>query len=157
MPVYKIEYNGKFDISNIDDSNLCILPEFIHIDNNSNPRVCYHQSYPMVLKLFKSKSIKVNLPYGQESIFLIQNNGIDWYGPTLLFSATILSQNPELLNVSLNIISSYLFEIFKGQKKDPNAKLKVIYKTKNKSFEINYEGSASGLNEISKIIGEINE
>ena len=44
----------------------------------------------------------------------LQQYSFEWFGPTLLVSTNLLSQDPNLLSVTLGVISNYLFDLFKG-------------------------------------------
>lgn len=81
-----------------------------------------------------------------------QQYGSEWFGPTLFLSASLLSQNPHILSVSLGFITNYLYDLFKGSK-EGNASLDVIFQQADGSCKkIHYSGPADGLSEVAEIV-----
>lgn len=82
----------------------------------------------------------------------LQQYGYEWFGPTLFVSAGLLSQNPNILSVTLGLITNYLYDLFKGSK-DGKASLDVIFQQADGSCkQIHYRGPAGGLSEVSEIV-----
>lgn len=82
----------------------------------------------------------------------LQQYGYEWFGPTLFVSAGLLSQNPNILSVTLGLITNYLYDLFKGSK-DGKASLDVIFQQADGSCkQIHYSGPAGGLSEVSEIV-----
>jgi len=85
-----------------------------------------------------------------------QNKHFDWIGPIIFISASILSQNPDIISITEGIISNYLTDLFKGSSYSANIKLSyIIEKTKDKEVKrFSYEGDVTGLDKLPKIIQE---
>lgn len=82
----------------------------------------------------------------------LQQYGFEWFGPTLFVSASILAQNPNVLSVTLGVISNYLYDLFKGIK-DGKASLDVIYQKADGSCkQVHYSGSPDGLSGVAEIV-----
>lgn len=64
----------------------------------------------------------------------------------------VISQNPNIVSFCLNIISNYVYDLFKGKNKDPSINCSFLYEDKQKKKKIEYEGPVSGLKEIEKIM-----
>ena len=76
-----------------------------------------------------------------------QENDATWVGPTLFFAAGALSENPQLLSVTYDVISNYLTDFFKGVVGNRTVRIQtVLEKTKTKKYaEFTYEGDPDGL------------
>jgi hypothetical protein len=85
---------------------------------------------------------------------LRDERAMDWVGPTLFVSGAMLSQNPMAVNFALNIMANYATDLFKGLRSDPNVKLSVVQTEQKgkKSREVHYEGPASGLPALAKVL-----
>lgn len=87
----------------------------------------------------------------------LQQYSFEWFGPTLLISANLLLQDPNLLSVTLGVISNYLFDLFKGAP-DGRASLDVILEQADGSCkQIHYRGPSDGLGEIAEIVKGLTE
>ncbi|MDT4857168.1 hypothetical protein FQZ97_915820 [compost metagenome] len=87
----------------------------------------------------------------------LQQYGFEWFGPTIFISAGFILQNPNILSVSLGLITNYLYDLFKGTK-DGKASLNVIFQKADGSCkEIRYSGSPEGLKSIADIVRELGE
>jgi len=85
----------------------------------------------------------------------IQQYSFEWFGPTLLISASYIIQNPNTLSIVLGLITNYLYDIFKGSKSG-TASFNLIYQRSDGSCkEIRYSGPPDGLNKIHEIIKTI--
>jgi len=82
----------------------------------------------------------------------LQQYGAEWFGPTLFISAGLLSHDPNLLSVTLGVITNYLYDLFKGAK-DGKASLDVIVQQPDGSCkQVHYNGHPSGLSEVAAIV-----
>lgn len=82
----------------------------------------------------------------------LQQYSFEWFGPTLFVSAGLLSQDPNILSVTLGVITNYLYDLFKGSR-EGKASLNVILQQADGSCkQIHYSGPADGLSEIAEIV-----
>jgi hypothetical protein len=82
----------------------------------------------------------------------LQQYSFEWFGPTLFVSAGLLSQDPNVLSVTLGVITNYLYDLFKGSK-EGKASLDVILQQADGSCkQIHYSGPADGLSEVAEIV-----
>ncbi|RAR63813.1 hypothetical protein C7401_10570 [Paraburkholderia unamae] len=82
----------------------------------------------------------------------MQRYSFEWFGPSLFVTAGLLSTDPNLLSVTLGIITNYLYDVFKGAKHG-KATLDVIFQKKDGSCKkIHYSGPPEGLGNIAEIV-----
>jgi len=107
----------------------CILPR--HFADANNAEKLEHESSALDLKiLFRQSKIPIavyspkeyQIPYRTE-------NDITWVGPLLFFSASALSQDPNLINLTFGVIGNYLTDFFKGWARPGRVKLSVVFET----------------------------
>jgi len=85
----------------------------------------------------------------------LQQYGFEWFGPTLFISAGLLSQDPNILSVTLGVITNYLYDLFKGAQ-DGKASLDVIFQQADGSCkEIHYSGPPDGLSKVADIVKDL--
>ena len=85
----------------------------------------------------------------------LEQYGSEWFGPTLLISAGLLSENPHVLAVTLGLITNYLYEWFRGSK-DNKATLDVVLQELDSSCKrVHYSGPVEGLADVDKVVKEL--
>ncbi|HEX7913906.1 MAG TPA: hypothetical protein VF534_38320 [Paraburkholderia sp.] len=85
----------------------------------------------------------------------LQQYSFEWFGPTLLISANLLLQDPNLLSVTLGVISNHLYDLFKGAT-DGKASLDVILEQADGSCkQIHYSGPADGLGKVGEMVKDL--
>ncbi len=85
----------------------------------------------------------------------LQQYSFEWFGPTLLISANLLLQDPNLLSVTLGVITNYLYDLFKGAT-DGKASLDVILEQADGSCkQIHYSGPPDGLGKVADIVRDL--
>ena len=80
-------------------------------------------------KLLNSEKIDTNIVgYNDES--KVQNHrAMSIVLPLIFISAAAIANNPELVTVTLNIVSNYLSEVFSGQEKNIETELSIAIET----------------------------
>ncbi|MBN3569212.1 hypothetical protein SB461_32205 [Burkholderia cenocepacia] len=85
----------------------------------------------------------------------LQQYGFEWFGPTLFISAGLLSQDPNVLSVTLGVVTNYLYDLFKGAK-EGKASLDVVVQLADGSCKsVHYSGPPDGLGKVAKIVEEL--
>ena len=86
-----------------------------------------------------------------------KTTAFEWIGPTLFVSASLLSQNPAVISVSLNVIANYLTDVLKGFGRERKAKFEIVVENaKSKTCKkISYEGDIAGIKELDEIVKEV--
>lgn len=91
------------------------------------------------------------LPKGERPRF-VHNKSHDW-AAFIFVSAALLSENPALVSLALNVIANYLTDSFKGL---PSKKIKLDIAVERKgnsvSKRLTYEGDVAGLKEIADTV-----
>ena len=153
MNIETSDFDFTYDISNKDLQNVLILPYGVDEEFKGKKETLYTESSISVLKKLKQNDVHVDFAVGSpaDSIY-IENRSIEWFGPTLFFSLSLLSQNPTIVSICINVLSSYIYDIFKGKSEDPNVKCSFVLEDNKKKRKINYEGPVSGLNKVEEIV-----
>lgn len=90
-----------------------------------------------------------------EDIVYVQNYSSDWFGPSILIPIAALIQNPNITSVVLGLITNYLYDAFKGSKKQ-TVKITIIKETKGGEFrKVSYDGPLQGMSELAEIVNDI--
>lgn len=107
-------------------------------------------------KVFRKNNIPAD-NLGSAPLKLRTRKYADWFGPTLFFSLTMLSENPTVVSLSLNVLSNYVTDFFKGSFGEKKARLEIYVETKRKKKikKISYTGSPEGIRELEKIIKDL--
>ena len=148
---YKLEDN--FKKLNLKLPNkISFFPENIETANNKEDFI-FTETIIELNKYFEIENLKLDLFGGDTELYRSRKNA-DIYLPTIFFSLTAISQNPELISVSLNIVSSFLYDALKGTigKKTAHIEFHFESKEKGKMKKIDYKGDAEGLKSLEKII-----
>ena len=132
-----------------------LLPISIEHPLEGQEYVVYPASTTSVLKLLKSNSIPARLAICEgKRIAYQENRSSDWFGPTVLITSALLSQHPYLVSAAINIISNYVYDIFKGKAPDPSTRCTFAYIGKGQKKMVYYDGPVSELSKIAKIVEE---
>jgi hypothetical protein len=88
-------------------------------------------------------------------LVVLAHHTLEWIGPVILFSAVAISHNPEIMPITLGVVSNYLADWFRDvPKKERTARLKMVQKTKEENYKIfDYDGRAENLGPIKDAIG----
>ncbi len=107
-----------------------------------------------LIKYADSQGIKVF--DGKEEDFkskYILTESIEWIGPIIFISSTFLAQSPEGVSIALNLISSYLFEFFRGDRSQVKCEFElIVQKTETEFKSLKYKGEKLSSEDIQGII-----
>ena len=137
--------------------HIVLLPR--NFDTALSKKELVHESAtPTVRVLWRQNGI-IETPLEQpgEKFPFVSEKGFEWVGPTIFISAMLLSQNPYLVTIALNVISNYLTVWFRGIPEDGRkVKLRIITETKSGLYKkIEYEGPPDGLKDLPEVIREV--
>jgi len=113
---------------------------------------------PTVRKLWRQNNIQETpIEKSGEKIPCSAEKAFEWIGPTIFVSSLLLSQNPHLVNIALNVISNYLTDWFRGiAYNERKVKLSIVVETRSGDYkEVKYEGSPDGLDKLLDKVVEI--
>ncbi|MGD0207474.1 MAG: hypothetical protein ABSC89_07715 [Verrucomicrobiota bacterium] len=138
-------------------TGLALLPRNF-VDANGASDLLHESSVQTVRSLFRQNRInETRIEKDGQKIPTIQENEFSLILPTLFVGGLILTGNPHLLSIALNVISNYATDFFKGITGRKKVELDVIVQNKNGkgSKKIHYEGGPEGLKEITEIAGKV--
>ena len=138
-------------------TSLALLP--INFDTaNSKDELVHEDTVLTIRKLWRQAGItETKLEKEGEKFPYEQRKSFEWVAPIIFVSASLASQNPDLVSVALNVISTYLTDYFKGIVSDKTVKFDIVIEQnkQSKSKRIHYEGSLEGLDELTQVLKEI--
>jgi hypothetical protein len=105
-------------------------------------------------KIFKQeKNISINT-LGDDTEKYRSRKNADVYLPAMFFALTVITENPTIVSISLNVLSSYVYDLFKGTSGQKTAHIDLYIETKEKGKvkKLSYKGSADGLKDLEKVI-----
>lgn len=82
----------------------------------------------------------------------INENAFDLLLPVIVISGTFLSENPHLVSLSINLISSYVHDFFTGIRGEKTVKCKILIKGKKTTKKIYYEGPPEQFKDVKDIL-----
>ncbi|MHA1228647.1 MAG: hypothetical protein ACTSPV_18130 [Candidatus Hodarchaeales archaeon] len=140
-------------------SQIAVLPRNFKTATNKEELI-HAPTTPTVRKLWKQNNIRETpIEKHGEKIPCSAEKAFEWIGPIIFISSLLLSQNPHLVNIALNVISNYLTEWFRGVPyNERKAKLSIVLKTRSGDYkEIKYEGFPDGLDVLQEILRRIHD
>jgi hypothetical protein len=161
-----IEVQDYIDVKRRAQDLNCNIPNLIAIlprnfENAKTKEELVHEDSTATIRVLWKKEGIVETPIEEEgeSIPFIVEKAFEWIGPLLLFTSTLITQNPQLTDISLGVVSNYLTDWFKGVRTSEKiTKLDVVVEKRNGSYKkIHYEGSPEGLKELPQIIRSIHD
>lgn len=153
---YKIEeYAIEDNLKRLDleiPNQLSFLPENINSAEKKEDFI-FTESMIEVNKYFKANNLELDVFGGDSELYRSRKNA-DLYLPAIFISLSVITENPHLISVSLNILSNYIYDSFKGTigKKTAHVEFHIETKEKGKVKKIDYKGDAEGLKDLEKII-----
>lgn len=90
-----------------------------------------------------------------DNIWCISEKDIDWVAPIIFISASFLSQNPHLVSISLNVISNYLTDLFKGSSISRKASVSIVVEKEAEYIRIEYNGGPEGIGALARVVHEL--
>jgi len=138
-------------------TSIALLPRNFEI-STSKEELIHERTAPDVRTLWRQNGItETPLEQPGEKFPFVFEHAFEWIAPTIFISSALLSQNPHLMTIALNVISNYLTEWFRGIPRDSRkVKLRIITETKSGLYEeIEYEGPPNGLKDLPGVIKEV--
>jgi len=86
----------------------------------------------------------------------VKNKNADLILPVLFISSSLISQNPALFSIALNVISNYVYDQFRALTPGRTVKFEAVVGQENseKYRRISYEGTEEGLKALPEVIRE---
>lgn len=137
-------------------ADFSLLP--LKLDSATSSRdLIHHQDALTIGKLLIESGVEIQQLRTPNDGKVGFQKSADWIGPTIFVGASLLSQNPMLIDVAMNVIGSYVSDMLMVQKSSGGrARLSVIVEqSRNRRFrKIDYEGPVSGLKDLPRAIRE---
>jgi hypothetical protein len=134
-------------------SSLTLLP-VNYYDSKSETDPIFSSTTVTVKKLLASNNINVSIALGPNdgtTMRELDQRGAEWFGPVLLVSSLLLSNDPNALNVALSIIANYLTQLFAGSPGKAHLKVIVVDEEKSIRKTLEYKGPSEGLINLDKV------
>jgi hypothetical protein len=153
---YNIEEVDLFDKFNefglIKSDTIVFIPENIE-EVSKKEDFIFSDSLVDVKKLFRINQININEFDGTPKQYRSRKNA-DWFGPAIFISLSMISQNPDIVSIALNVLSNYITDFFKGSFGNKTVKLDIYVETHKgkKVKKIIYNGNSEGLKNLPEII-----
>ena len=130
---------------------LSFFPENLS-DAKSSADLIYTDSIHDFQKIFRLNSLSIPQLADTPAQFRTRKSA-DFFAPGLFVTGLMISNNPNLVSVALNIISTYITDIFKGTAGEKKVKFEVITDDADGNFKkVVYEGPVSGIKDLEKVI-----
>lgn len=157
MKIEILELENNIDVlkSKSESVGIFFFPENFD-EATDTSKFIYSETTSDLKKIFKNSNQSVSYITNEKPLLRVRKSA-DWFGPAIFISFSTLVQNTELINISLNLISNYLYDFFKGSVSEKNVKLDIIVESKKKAeyTKIEYEGSVEGLKDLENIIKQL--
>lgn len=143
LEITEIEISFPQTVSN----KILLLPS----DFDSNPSSgCYHSNS---LSFFKHSGAALNLSFLNEPTTLLEQRSGEWFAPAMFITSQFMASYPNVVSIACNLVSSYIYDIFKGTSK-PKMRMTVLCEKKgtSKILKIDYSGDVEGLSSVQAAI-----
>jgi hypothetical protein len=156
--IAEIDLNVALDRLHIDlPSNLCFFPENIDSAQNEDEFI-FTDSVSELIKVFKQHQIEFSTLGGKINLLRSRKNA-DFFAPVIFLSLSLISENPNLISLSLSVLSNYISDFFKGSIGQKKVNLEFYLETtKDKTIKkLSYNGNVEGIVELEKVIKSLNK
>lgn len=149
----ELNLNDKLEELNLSlPSTISFFPENLETVE-AKEKFIFTESMVDLNKIFRQNNITLEVLGGDTELYRSRKNA-DIYLPAVFFSLSMISENSNIVSVSLNVLSSYVYDRLKGSfgKKTAHVEFYIETKENGKVKKISYKGEASGINDFEKII-----
>ncbi|HCY43316.1 MAG TPA: hypothetical protein DHV48_18590 [Prolixibacteraceae bacterium] len=104
-------------------------------------------------KLFRQSNISFEAFGGDTELYRSRKNA-DIYLPAIFLSFSLISENPNFISVSLNILSSYVYDRLRGSFGKNTAQVEFYIETKEKGKvkKISFKGDSEAIKNFENIL-----
>ena len=147
------EFLGETEI--ISEDSFLFLPENL-FETNEHEKFIYSETATDLKKVFKSMQVPI-LYFSKDKPLFRSRKSSDWFGPTIFIGFSLIANNPQIIGISMNLISSYLYDFLKGTISSKKVKFEIIVeRKKGKEYKkISYDGNIEGIKELEKVINSL--
>jgi len=151
--IEQIDLKHKLDELSLDlPKQLAFFPENLE-SAKSKGEFLFTDNMVDLKKLFKQSGINGEV-FGEDTELYLSRKSADIYLPAMFFSLSVITDNPTVVSISLNVLSNYITDWLKGSfgRKTAQVDFYIETKEKGKVKKLSYKGDADGLKEVEKII-----
>lgn len=131
---------------------ICFFPENLEAVSGKEKFV-FTESMVDLNKIFRQNNVILEILGGDTELYRSRKSA-DIYLPALFFSIPLILENPNLVSVSLNILSNYVYDRLKGDVGRNTTHIELYVETKEKGIvrKISYKGDVAGIKDLEKVI-----
>lgn len=132
--------------------SLTFIPEnILEVSNKSD--FIFTDSTIEFKKMFRLNEVQ-SKELSADTLKYVTRKSIDLYGPAIFISLSMLSDNPHLIAIAINVASEYCKDFFKGALGKKKVKFDIYVETHKKKTikKIAYEGDSEGIKELTEVI-----
>lgn len=113
----------------------------------------FTESIVELSKYFKRENFYIEFLGHNTGLYRSRKNA-DIYLPAIFFSISAIANNPNIISISLNILSNYIYDRLRGTLGPKTANIEFYIESieKGKVTKIDYKGDAESLKDFEKII-----
>lgn len=134
-----------------DITDLLLLPRTM-----DEGRPVFSSSTGPVLKLLRHEGLGVQKLEVGTSVNVTEN-GLIWLGPVVFIGLSAFTANPNIVAVTLNIISNYVTELFRGQEQEVEVKLDVVTQAGKSFTRVRFVGPPSALKDLADVVESVRQ
>ena len=133
-------------------STIAFYPENLKLATKKDELI-FTETAAELCKYFKEQNINTEF-FGADTELYRSRKSAEIYLPAIFISLSLVSENPSIVSVALNVLSNYITEFFKGTfgKKTVNIEFFIETRKKNVVKKVAYKGDVQGLSELEKVI-----
>jgi len=135
-------------IAELATTGIAFGPRYIADDGTA----LFESSTYTLSKILAAEHIETSRIVPNEQEAEINENAFDLLLPVIVISWTLLSEDPHLMSLSINLISNYIHDFFKGVRGEKTVKCKILIKGKKTTKKIYYEGPPEQFKDVKDIL-----
>lgn len=158
--IQEINIGKKFDILELNiPEGITILPHGLENAESLNDLYYFSDAYELK-ELFEQKNISGSSLLKDYEYLPEERRSLgEFILPTIFVTGSLLSENPNMVSVALNVVSDYLVDLFKGFPKSPDRKIKfkiILEKKKRSDYRMmEITGEVSDFENLDSIIEKV--
>ncbi len=145
------EMQGRLQLLGLKEPiRLALLP--LNFDTASgNGELHYAPISKEIESLLRRNGTAVDSLDSNEDRLYLDNRSHDLFLPILIFSLQCISENPDIVSITLDLMKTYLFRKFGKLEDRPNVRLRYFRGHGDEYEAIEYNGPIEGLSEVRKL------
>lgn len=138
---------------------LSLLPENLETAQAADG-LLYSEITPTLRKLLRKNGVEESSLGSSLPTKTVHRRSADWVLPTLFVGNLVLSSNPHMISLALNVIGNYVSTFLQAKSgTEACVSLDVIIERDSfrSSTKVSYRGEASGLSQIAEIVESVKD